>query len=582
MDINLSFNQETMDIGMLGRQGENNETRLVIDCQSVLEEHPDAVIGVRMMGRLPGEKYYDLPVTHEDGSVYTAKLSTFDMCWDGNKEIQLRAMVGEWEKRSVRFHGYVAKSLFDFRPPAGVVSDWLDDLKKALAKADAADENGPVIKDGLWYVWQNGAYVNTGVKAEGVDGAPGKQGEPGQRGEPGKDGVSPTVTVESIEGGHSVYVSDAEGVKSFEVMNGKDGEGGGLNITAKNLLITILRNGVYSTDQSQNIDALEDALSAGGGGGGGEVEPTMYTITSNLTNVTTSNSGTIVEEGESYSATLTADEGYVLDAVTVLMGGVDITETTYANGIVHIAEVTGNVEITASAVEENTGGDEDYGNNGWESGVAYDCGWIDGGWIENDGSQGTTSTGASGFSCSAYLPCHGADRIATDGLYSNYTLYFYDADKNFLRKSETSYVVDQKNIWVPDDAYYVRTNKRNNSTTASITPYRDQLLDENTAWEANTFYRLNWADGMKSSSNGGFVEGGDGTVSDFVLCYGATEYLDASATRHFINWYDADKQYINYSTRQNTITALEIPEGASYFRVQWDAADYINLWVKLS
>lgn len=187
MDINLSFNQETMDIGMLGRQGENNETRLVIDCQSVLEEHPDAVIGVRMMGRLPGEKYYDLPVTREDGSVYTAKLSTFDMCWDGNKEIQLRAMVGEWEKRSARFHGYVAKSLFDFRPPVGVVSDWLDDLKKALAKADAADEHGPVIKDGLWYVWQDGAYVNTGVKAEGVDGEKGPKGDKGDNGEDATD-----------------------------------------------------------------------------------------------------------------------------------------------------------------------------------------------------------------------------------------------------------------------------------------------------------------------------------------------------------------------------------------------------------
>lgn len=40
--------------------------------------------------------------------------------------------------------------------------------------------------------------------------------------------------------------------------------GSGLNSIAKNLLITILRNGVYSEDQSANITALETALSNGG------------------------------------------------------------------------------------------------------------------------------------------------------------------------------------------------------------------------------------------------------------------------------------------------------------------------------
>ena len=145
MDIQLVFNQQNTDIGMLGRQGENNETRLVIDCQSVLAEHPDAVIGVRMMGRLPGEKYYDLPVTHEGDGVYVAKLSTFDLCWDGNKEIQVRAIVGEWEKRSARFQGYVAKSLFDFRPPTGVVSDWRDECRLVLCRSWEDKDVAPVV-----------------------------------------------------------------------------------------------------------------------------------------------------------------------------------------------------------------------------------------------------------------------------------------------------------------------------------------------------------------------------------------------------------------------------------------------------
>lgn len=39
---------------------------------------------------------------------------------------------------------------------------------------------------------------------------------------------------------------------------------GGLSAAAAALLLTILRNGVYTSDQSANIDALEAALAAGG------------------------------------------------------------------------------------------------------------------------------------------------------------------------------------------------------------------------------------------------------------------------------------------------------------------------------
>lgn len=51
-----------------------------------------------------------------------------------------------------------------------------------------------------------------------------------------------------------------------------DQSGGGLSTEASALLITILRSGVYNTDQSANITALENAL-ASGGSSGGEDEP---------------------------------------------------------------------------------------------------------------------------------------------------------------------------------------------------------------------------------------------------------------------------------------------------------------------
>lgn len=47
--------------------------------------------------------------------------------------------------------------------------------------------------------------------------------------------------------------------------SGGNADQGGLTATAANLLITILRNGVYSTNQSANITALQNALASGGG-----------------------------------------------------------------------------------------------------------------------------------------------------------------------------------------------------------------------------------------------------------------------------------------------------------------------------
>lgn len=48
----------------------------------------------------------------------------------------------------------------------------------------------------------------------------------GLDGQPGKDGVSPIVTVEEIDNVHRLTITDAEGTKSFDIENGKDGMDG--------------------------------------------------------------------------------------------------------------------------------------------------------------------------------------------------------------------------------------------------------------------------------------------------------------------------------------------------------------------
>lgn len=108
------------------------------------------------------------------------------------------------------------------------------------------------------------------------------------------------------------------------------------------LLMTVLKNGVYVTDQQENILRLGAALCGG----------RVCGISCLLENVTVNNKTGLLMEGDDYCAALTADEGYELESVTVTMGGTDITAQVYADGIITIPAVTGDIVITASAVEK--------------------------------------------------------------------------------------------------------------------------------------------------------------------------------------------------------------------------------------
>ena len=82
----------------------------------------------------------------------------------------------------------------------------------------------------------------------------------------------------------------------------------------------------------------------------GNADSTLYSVTYNLTNCTSDNTSESVVEGESYSATITANEGYNLDNVTVVHNGESVTVT---NGSFTIDSVSGDIVITATATSVN-------------------------------------------------------------------------------------------------------------------------------------------------------------------------------------------------------------------------------------
>ena len=106
-------------------------------------------------------------------------------------------------------------------------------------------------------------------------------------------------------------------------------------------------NGITATE----INAFRAAMISGDVGEV-VVPPREYTVTNILTGCTSSNAATTATEGDTYYATITASSGYVLDGATVVvkMGGTDVTALYYANGIINIPNVSGNIEITITAV----------------------------------------------------------------------------------------------------------------------------------------------------------------------------------------------------------------------------------------
>ncbi len=94
-----------------------------------------------------------------------------------------------------------------------------------------------------------------------------------------------------------------------------------------------------------------------GSSSGGGSETVSHGIIWNLTNVTTSNNVVSVSDGSALAAVLTPADGYTLGAVTVTMGGTDITVTAWdaETATVNIDSVTGDLVITCTGTAQSSG-----------------------------------------------------------------------------------------------------------------------------------------------------------------------------------------------------------------------------------
>lgn len=108
----------------------------------------------------------------------------------------------------------------------------------------------------------------------------------------------------------SGFVSAIEGISTGS---------GGVPTRVKQAIFTLLEAAVYAQTGLTDEIAIIESWATG----------VQYSVTNSLTNVTNSNSSTLVDENSAYHATLTSDAGYIFDSVTVTMGGVDITSQVF-------------------------------------------------------------------------------------------------------------------------------------------------------------------------------------------------------------------------------------------------------------
>ena len=230
---------------------------------------------------------------------------------------------------------------------------------------------------------------------------------------------------------------------SEEIANLSSSESG-LSQTLRVAIYNLLMDAAYqSSGHETDKAALEELLtgSSGGESGGEGEEVIYYTIKKTLTNVTINNSATSVAAGSAYSATLTADEGYTLDSVTVTMGGEAVLVT---DGIIYIASVTGNIVITATATNEESGNDPFAGT------------WTEGFRLQSNGTE--YATGHPGYDTTDYVDCTN---------FSTVTISPTVVDNQFI--NAVVWYDDSKTRISGEGGKYVSTSNENYPSTLSFT-----------------------------------------------------------------------------------------------------------------
>lgn len=169
-----------------------------------------------------------------------------------------------------------------------------------------------------------------------------------------------------------------------------------------------------------------------------------YTIKKYLTGCEISNVDSSAEDGTSYTANLSfADGCNSFKSVSVTMGGVDVTADVYADGVITIPSVTGDVVITAVAVYVPTYTNQIPISTDTDGSIFNGKGWKENARLNGSGLV----EDKNGIYITGFIPCKTGDRIyfkdmnlkTNNAVMTEVRLAFYDSSKNVIAISAGSF-----------------------------------------------------------------------------------------------------------------------------------------------
>lgn len=195
---------------ILGRQGENIVTEIKFPVAHWVAEFGAGAFEV--LHRRPKDvDAAPVVTTYEDGCVVWT-ISEADVQYRGEGNAQLVMRIGDAVAKSEVFTTVTLVSLSESENPPEVWRAWVDQVLAAAADAkDAVTKYPRINAANHWEIWNGGAWVDTGVNANGKD---------------GEDGHTPIITASKQDKTTTVYVDGGQIATINDGKDGTDGEDG--------------------------------------------------------------------------------------------------------------------------------------------------------------------------------------------------------------------------------------------------------------------------------------------------------------------------------------------------------------------
>ena len=336
------------------------------------------------------------------------------------------------------------------------------------------------------------------------------------------------------------------------------------NCSSSNTSTSVSKGSSYTTNIMANNNSTMDSISVlmkGVDVANGYATPiygkATYTISKNLTNCGSSNTSSSVTEGSGYISKITANNGYTLSSIKVTMGGNDVTSSVVDGNNINIANVTGNIVITAKA---ESSGFIFTKYKRLDDGVLVDY---------------TDESEATYYATVGMNPVEPASNYAIDvNLCSYICVCYYDEYKNYITYTESNtddWSVKQLSttIVTPPNAKYIRVCATNSG--AQVVGTLTKTI--NSGFVFTKYKRLNdgvlidYTDESEATYHATVAMNPVEPSSNYTININSCNYI-------CVCYYDEYKNYITY-TEANTddwsikqlSTTIVTPSNARYIRV---------------